>query len=239
MIDIHSHILYDIDDGSPDIDTSVEMCRDSYENGYKTVVVTPHIPEFSQVEDFAEERNHKASVLQKILNNEGIRLKIKCGAEVFLSDKIFEADNLDDLTVNGSRYMLCEFPLGPFNISRAPVWIDELIDRGYTPILAHPERYFEFHRNFEIIDALLERDVIFQVNIDSLIGKNGSHAEAMSVDMICRGIAKLIGTDAHDLKFRHTRTKERIKYLPYEISEEKFVECIKTNPQKIIDNEEI
>ena len=124
-------------------------------------------------------------------------------------------------------------------MKRGLLWIDELIERGYTPILAHPERYFEIHRNLSVIDELLDRDVVFQVNIDSLIGKNGSTAQQLSVDLICRGFAGLIGTDAHDLKYRHTRTKERIRELPYEIDHEIFMKCIKTNPQKIIDDEEI
>ncbi len=239
MIDLHNHILYGIDDGSPDIDTSIEMCCDAYNNGYKTMVVTPHFADYQNVEGFVDERNRKAKKLQSILNDEGIPLKILCGAELFLSDQILNADNLDGLSINNSRYMLCELPLGPFNVARSLVWIDEIIERGYTPILAHPERYFEFHRNFQIIDELLDRDVVFQVNIDSLIGKNGSRAEVMGVDMVCRGIAKLICTDAHDLRFRHTRTKERIKELPYEISEEIFSDCTKYNPQKVINDEEI
>lgn len=239
MIDIHNHILFDIDDGSPDIDTSVDMCRDAYENGYKTIVVTPHFANYNHIDEFVNERDYKVSELQRILDIEDIPITVKSGTELFLSDSIFDAGNLDDLAINNSRYMLCEFPLGPFNIKRGLLWIDELIERGYTPILAHPERYFEIHRNLQIIDELLDRDVVFQVNIDSLVGKNGSTAHKISVDLICRGFAKLIGTDAHDLKYRHTRAKERIRDLPYELDYEVFMKCIKTNPQKILNDEEI
>ncbi len=239
MIDIHNHILFDIDDGSPDIDTSVEMCRDAYENGYRTIVVTPHFTDYNHIDEFINERDYKVSELQRVLNIEDIPITIKSGAELFLSDKILNASNLDDLTINNSRYMLCEFPLGPFNINRGLLWIDELIDRGYTPILAHPERYIEIHRNLHIIDELLDRDVVFQVNIDSLIGKNGPMAQKLSVDFVCRGFAQLIGTDAHDLKYRHTRTKERVRELPYEIDHDIFIKCVKTNPQKILADEEI
>lgn len=239
MIDIHNHILYNIDDGSPDIDTSIELCRDAYENGYKTIVVTPHFADYRHIDDFISERDYKAARLQEILETEEIPIAVKSGAELFLSDGILNAGNLDDLTINNSRYMLCEFPLGPFNIKRGLMWIDELVERGYTPILAHPERYVEIHRNLHIVDELLDRGVIFQVNIDSLVGKNGSNAQRMSVDMVCRRIALLIGTDAHDLKFRHTRAKERIKDLPYDISHDIFIDCVKTNPQKILNDEEI
>ncbi len=239
MIDIHNHILFHIDDGSPNIDISIEMCRDAFENGYTTIVVTPHFADYKHIDDFVSERDYKIKKLQEALDFENIPVTVKSGAELFLSDSILKANNLDDLTINNSRYILCEFPLGPFNVNRGLVWIDELIERGYTPILAHPERYYEFHRNLSIIDEMLNRDVVLQVNIDSLIGKNGSAAQDLSIDLVCRGFAKLIGTDAHDLKYRHTRVKEKIRELPYEIDQVVFIECTKTNPQKIINDEEI
>ena len=239
MTDIHNHILFAIDDGAHDIDTSVEMCREAYENGYKAVVVTPHFANYNHIDEFVNERDYKISELQKALQVEEIPLTILRGAELFLSDALMKSGNIDDLTINNSRYMLCEFPLGPFNIKRGLMWIDELIERGYTPILTHPERYYEIHRNLHIIDELLDRDVVFQVNIDSLTGKNGSTAQQLSIDMICRGFAQLIGTDAHDLKYRHTRIKEKIKELPYEIDHDIFVKCVKINSQKVIDDEEI
>ena len=239
MTDIHNHILFAIDDGSPHIETSVEMCRDAYENGYNTVVVTPHFTDYNHIDEFLDQRDYKVEKLRETLEKENIPLKILCGAELFLSDSVLKAGNLDDLAINNSRYMLCEFPLGPFNIKRGLLWIDELTDRGYTPILAHPERYYEIHRNLNVIDELLDRDVVFQVNIDSLIGKNGSTAQELSIDLVCRGFADLVGTDAHDLKHRHTRAKERIRELPYEIDHDVFMKCVTTNPQKVIDDEEI
>lgn len=239
MIDIHNHILFDIDDGSPDIDTSVEMCRQAYENGYKTLVLTPHFADYSHIDDFLNERDCKTAELKRCLKLENIPISIKSGAELYLSDGIFNADSLDDLAINRSRYMLCEFPLGPFNVKRGLMWIDELIERGFVPILAHPERYFEIHRNLQIIDELLDRNVLFQINIESLVGKNGKNAYGLSVDLVCRGFAQFIGTDAHDLVHRHTKIKERFAQLPFELSHEKFVECVKTNPEKILNDEEI
>ncbi len=239
MIDIHNHILFHIDDGAPDLDTSIEMCRDAYENGYKTIVVTPHFADYNHIDDFVSERDYKVGILQEELKREDIPLTIFCGAELFLSDGVFNAANLDDLTINNSRYMLCEFPLGPFNIMRGLEWLDELIDRGYTPILAHPERYYELHRNLSVIDALLDRDILLQLNLDCLIGKGGEAVQSLAVDLLCRGFAKLIGTDAHDLRHRHTRAKERIRELPYEIDHKLFMECLTINPQKILQDEEI
>ena len=239
MIDIHNHILFGIDDGAKDVDTCIDMCIDAYKNGYSAIVVTPHFFKYDKLEAFIQERDKKVEFLRNILKKEDIPLLVYSGAELFLSDEIFNADNLDELAINHSRYMLCEFPLGPFNVERVPMWIDELISRGYTPIIAHPERYVEFHHNFHIIDELIDRDVIFQVNIDSLNGKNGHKPQEMAIDMIRRKIAKLIATDAHDLEYRHTRIKEKIKILPDVITEEMIDFCMVETPKKILKNEEI
>lgn len=239
MIDIHSHILFNIDDGAETLEDSVKLCRDAADNGVKLITATPHFFDYSHIRSFVSERNHKISVLREILDEEDIPISVAAGSELFLNDKVFSAGDLDALTINGSRYMLCEFPLGPFDIDRAPLWIDELISRGYTPIVAHPERYIEFHRNLYIIDELLDREVVFQVNIDSLTGKNGEEPQKMAVDMVMRKIALLIGSDAHDTEYRHTRLREKFKDLPECIGEKILLDCMDKNAKAILKNEEI
>lgn len=239
MIDIHSHVLFDMDDGADDIETSIEMCHDSYRNGCNALVLTPHFFDYKTLPHFIEKRDKKIRQLRNALEENEIPLEILAGAELFLSDKIFNVDDLDELTLNGTRYMLCEMPLGPFDTRHVTMWFDELLDRGYVPILAHPERYYELHRNFELIDELLDRGVIFQVNIDSLIGRNGPKSQGMGIDMVCRGIAPLVASDAHDTEFRHTRLIEKLNNLPEEITEEHIKRCLSKNPRKILNNEEI
>ena len=215
------------------------MCRDAYENGIEHIVLTPHFVKFSDIESFVEARDNRIFELRNMLRAERIPVNLYTGAELYLSDGVFNADNLDELTLGNSKYILCEFPLGPFNINRVPEWIDELIDRGYVPVIAHPERYHEFHRNLFIIDELIDRDVVFQVNLDSVIGLNGRSAQAMSVDMLERGIAKLIGTDAHHPIYRHNKIKEKFADLPEEITEEIIIKCMKKNPKRILENRNI
>ena len=239
MIDIHSHVLFDMDDGAEDIETSLELCRDSYMNGCDSLVLTPHFFEYSYLEDFIEERDMRITLLREALDNENIPLEVLPGAELFLSDRVFGADNLDELTINGTKYMLCEMPLIPFDTKNVTRWFDELIDRSYRPILAHPERYYEFHQNDELINQLIKRNIIFQVNIDSLIGENGPEAQDMSIDMIRSGVAQIIASDAHDLDFRHTRLIEKLNELPDIISEKLVEKCLIHNPQKIINNEDL
>lgn len=156
-----------------------------------------------------------------------------------MSDRIFAAEDFDALTVNKSRYMLCELPLGPFDIFRAPMWIDELTARGYIPILAHPERYLEFYRNMPMIDEILDRGVFFQVNIDSLLGLNGDLAQIMAIDMVERKIARFISTDAHDHIYRHNRLYEKFAALPKSITDEMITECMSVCPRAVLANEDL
>ena len=239
MIDIHSHVLFDMDDGAEDIETSIELCRDSYMNGCDSLVLTPHFFEYSYLEDFIEERDMRITLLREALEKEHIPLAVLPGAELFLSDRVFGADNLDELTINGTKYMLCEMPLAPFDTHNVIRWFDELKDRSYVPILAHPERYYEFHQNYDLIDEIIDRGIIFQVNLDSLIGENGSLAQDMSIDMVRRGIAQIIASDAHDLDYRHTRLVEKLNQLPNHITEDLVEKCLIENPQKIINNQDI
>ena len=239
MIDIHNHILFDIDDGAESLEDSVQMCRDAFDNGITQIVLTPHFIDYKYIDAFVDDRDSRITELNNALIEENIPVKLYSGAELFLNDEVFMADNLNELTLGNSKYMLCEFPLGPFDVTRVTKWIDELIDRGYVPVVAHPERYFEFHRNLYIIDELIDRDVVFQVNIDSLIGNNGEAPQMMAIDMVERCIAKVIGTDAHHPIYRHNRIKEKFEDLPEEITEEMLEECMLINPRKILDNKDI
>ncbi len=239
MIDIHSHVLFEIDDGSENLKTSIKMCRDSYKNGCDDLVLTPHFFDYDDISFFIEERDEKIETLRKALEKENIPLRLHSGAELFLTDDIFDAGNLDSLTINNTRYMLCEMSLMPFDTRFVTKWFDNLIDRGYIPVLAHPERYYEIHRDYSLLEDLLDRGVIFQVNLDSLIGANGPQPQGLAIDLVQRGLAPIIASDAHDPEYRHTRIIEKLNELPDYITEEHVERCLIKNPQKILNNETI
>ncbi len=239
MIDIHSHVLFGMDDGAQDLDTAIDMCRDAYENGCDVLVLTPHFVDYKNLSDFVEERDHRIRILAEILDKEEIPLKLVAGAEIFLNDKIFSVKSLDALTINKSRYILCEMPLGPFNTDHVLMWFDELIDRGYIPILAHPERYVELHRNYNLMDEILDRPILLQINIDSLRGRNGEAPQYMALDLMNRGFAHFMASDAHDLVYRHTRLAEKFEDLPDDITDEIIETFMRVNPLKVLNNKDI
>ena len=239
MIDIHTHVLYGIDDGARNITESIGMCRDAFENGCDSLVLTPHFFDFTVLPAFIDERNKRVKSLKDSLLDEDVKINLYSGAEVFLSNKIFGADSLDELTINNSRYLLCEMPLGPFRTDNVLLWFDELIDRGYTPILAHPERYVVLHQDYALIDALLDRPILMQVNIDSLRGRNGPEPQDMAIDFIEKRYAQFIASDAHDPVYRHTRLNEKLEDITRFISQSDIHRCLVENPQKVINNIDI
>jgi protein-tyrosine phosphatase len=228
-----------MDDGAENLQTSIKLCLDSYKNGCDDLVLTPHFFEYDDISVFIEERNEKIKILRKALKDKNIPLRLHAGAELFLNDDIFEAGNLDGLTINGTKYMLCELSLLPFDTRFVTRWFENLIDRGYTPILAHPERYYEIHRDYNLLEDLIDREILFQVNLDSLIGLNGPESQDLATDMVRRGFAQFIASDAHDLQFRHTRLIEKLNELPDIITEKHVETCLIHNPQKLLNNEEI
>ncbi|MDE5994219.1 MAG: hypothetical protein K2G60_01765 [Oscillospiraceae bacterium] len=239
MIDIHSHIIYDIDDGAESIEESVRLCRQAMENGFDGIVATPHFTDYRNIEGFVLERDSKLDLLRERLSEEQIDITLYSGAELFLSRGIFTAGDLDELTINNSRYMLCEFPLGPFNVEEGLQAITELTYRGYTPIVAHPERYYEIRRNFGIIERLLDRGVVFQVNVDSLAGNIDLEAQEIAVQLIKDGDARFIASDAHDIYRRNMDFSKKFSTVPPEISEEDLITCFQTSPDAVINDEDI
>lgn len=239
MIDLHSHIIFNIDDGAKSIEDSVTLCRQATENGYKGIVATPHFTDYRHIDDFVLERESKLDLIREKLSKEGIDITLYSGAELFLSRGIFTAGDLDALTVNNSRYMLCEFPLGSFNVRQGLDMLSELTLRGYIPIIAHPERYHEFRKNYEIIYGLVDQGVIFQVNADSLAGNIDRTAQNISADLIQEGFAKFIGSDAHDTHRRNLNMRERISAFPSKIDKEDLENCFIKYPQAVINDEDI
>ena len=106
----------------------------------------------------------------------------------------------------------------------------------------HPYGWFildVFHEDFSLIDEILERPILLQVNIDSLRGKNGRAPQEMALDMINRKFATLIASDAHEPVFRHTRLNEKLEDLPEEVTADDIHLCLEKTPLKVINNQDI
>lgn len=197
MIDIHSHILPGIDDGSKNINMTLEMLRMAEESGTKDIVATPHfcrgygeLPH-SEVKKLVEE-------FRKLATKEGLDINIHYGQEVYYSEQIIK-DYENGLigTINDSRYMLIELPMRSFDSDTLEV-LYELQVKGITPILAHPERYRPIIEKPERINKFINEGFLFQMNAGSIEGKFGNSVKKTAEILLENNIYNFIGSDAHN-----------------------------------------
>ena len=206
-VDMHSHLLPGLDDGAETIEHSLELLQALRALGYRKLVMTPHI-----MGDFykntPEGIRAALQLLREAAAGAGLGdVELECAAEYYLDEFLGRklADGTEMLTFGGDkRYLLFETsymnePLNLFDI------IFELKAQGYTPVLAHPERYTYFYGRFAEIERL-RRDygVLLQVNLNSLAGYYSPAAKKVAEQLIDGGLVDFVGTDTHHL--RHTDT---------------------------------
>lgn len=203
MFDLHCHLLWNMDDGASSMEKTLQMCRTAVENSIQIIAATPHMTDLGTVDDFLCTRNRKLTELSRVLRAENLAVQVCGGAEVYLNDWIFEADGeLEELTLNRSRYLLCEYSLRPFDPQKAVLFAEEITERGLTPIIAHPERYPTFHKHPEIVPELHRLGARFQINADSLTGRIGENIQKFATAMFLSGYADILATDAHGVHHR-------------------------------------
>lgn len=193
---MHSHILPGIDDGSPDVETSIALVRGLMEMGITRSVASPHV-----ICDIY--RNTPATIgaalatLQNAIKKEGLDFTVSAAAEYMLDPYFFELlQSGDGLLTIKDNLVLTEFSFGfmpesPKQMSFA------ILTAGYTPILAHPERYAYYHNNYNAYHTLQELGFVLQVNLLSVTGYYGPQVARAAKYIIQNGLATLVGTDLH------------------------------------------
>ncbi|MCK0206422.1 capsular biosynthesis protein [Starkeya koreensis] len=197
MIDLHSHILPGIDDGAPDMRTSLEMARMQVEQGVRIAACTPHILPGVFHNSGAQIRGAVAR-LQAALDEAGIALRLVTGADNHVVPGFAEGLRQGHLlTLGDTRYVLVE---PPHNL--APARLDELVFSillaNYVPIITHPERLRWVEDKYELIESLAARGVWMQVTSGSLTGRFGRRPKYWAERMIGEGIIHILASDAHD-----------------------------------------
>ncbi len=208
IFDFHTHILPGIDDGSKSVEMSQDMLRASAEQGIDVILTTPHFYADSMgIESFLANRDAAFAKIKPIADDYGIRLIP--GGEVAFFSNMSRADDLEKLCIQGTHYMLLEMPFRPWN-SMDLTEVDYIIRRGIRPIIAHVERFFGFQRDKYIVEDLMEKEVIVQVNAECLIERP---TRRLGVKLFKNGYAELLGSDCHNLSSRRQNLAEGRRIL--------------------------
>lgn len=196
-VDIHTHILPGVDDGARDMSQALALVRMAYKNGTRTIFLTPHYRGRYKKNDprwLREEFDFFCQMVEQEMPS----MKLLLGNEIYFEQEAPErlaAKRI--LAMNDSSYCLLEFQPGSLR-SQVITGVSEMVRFGYTPIIAHAERYSIFRKDKTLTDEVLEMGALIQLNADSIMGKQG-----FGVTRFCRKLLKeqkahFVASDAHD-----------------------------------------
>lgn len=238
MIDIHCHILPEVDDGSRSLNESIEMALIAREQGIKKIVNTSHYhPDFRYKK--GEELLKELKDFNNVLRENMIDIEVLIGNEIYYTnDLIKQIDELDFYTLNNSRYILIELPPTNFPSDLCNI-VYELKEKNYIPVFAHVERYREVQENPELIYEVIEAGAIIQINSHSILGKSGKELQRTCNTLISRNMVHIVGTDAHRSKRRTPIFLDAYKYVCEKYSKEMADNLFIKNNNAIINNEDL
>ena len=213
MVDMHSHIINEIDDGSKSIEMTINMLKKAEESGTTDIIATPHFMR-GRFEVEYKDVIKRAEELKKIVKENNIHINIYVGQEVYYSKNLLEYYNDKIIgTINNTKYMLIELPMLEFDIDEVINTIYELQIRGIVPIIAHPERYKPFIKKPSMINKLINEGMLFQMNAGSISGDFGKDVKKTAAKYLEHNVYSFIGSDAHRDRGRDTDMSEALNIL--------------------------
>ncbi len=232
MIDIHSHILPDVDDGARTLDEALEMARIAAADGIQQMCCTPHM--FNGISDNPEpaEILDRVNVFQEAIGAEGLR--VLPGNEVHVSHEIAEQAATNRVTkLNAKNYMLVEFPS-----MTVPIGVEELFYRlqvnGVRPILVHPERNSQLQARPSLVAGFVERGVYVQVTAMSVTGEFGPAAKACAESLLRHNCVHFLATDAHRTERRAPILSRGRDAAAAIVGQEKALKLVWDNPLAVV-----
>ena len=238
MIDIHSHIVFDVDDGPKSIEESKKLLREAYSQGVRTIVSTSHrrkgmfeTPEEKIATNFLKVREMAKEVANDLI--------IAYGAEIYYTPDVVEKLEKKLIpTLNDSRYALIEFSMNtPYRDMHKG--LSDILMLGLTPVIAHIERYDALENNEKRVRELIDMGCYTQVNSShvlkpKLFGETYKFMKKRAQYFLERDLVHVIASDMHNLDHRPPHMGEAYDIIAKKYSEDKAKELFKENPRKII-----
>lgn len=240
MTDLHTHILYSVDDGSESIEMTLEMLSMASKTGTKNLALTPHcnVPNSydNYINDVIIGRFEK---IRREVRRNDIDINVYLGMEVFGSLDICDLIAMGAvITINKSRYMLIEFDFG-----EDPMVISEILARvqsmGIVPLMAHPERYVAVQQYPLMVFDWVESGCLMQLNRGSVMSKFGQTVKDTAVFLLNHNLAHIFASDAHKPFARTPVLDDAYSYVEARYGTQRAERLFKINPYNILFNKEI
>lgn len=238
MIDFHSHILPNIDDGSRSIEETFNLIKEAEKVGFEAIISTSHYMENYYETDVPEREVWVKAILEN-LNTKDIHTNLYLGNEIYFTDNIIALlEKRKASTINDTSYVLFELPLNvePMNLYDV---IYDMLQYKLVPILAHPERYSFVQKEPSLVYDLIEKGVLMQANYGSIIGQYGKKAEMIVRKFFENNMIHFLGSDVHRQNTIYPQIPRILEEIEDIIGEEKLEELTTTNPKLALGNKKI
>ena len=238
MIDFHTHILPNIDDGSRSIDETFNLIKEAKEVGFDGIILTSHY-----IENFYEtdvpERDVWVKAISENLGVKGIDTDLYLANEIYISENMMGLlEQRKASTINNSCYVLFELPLNEEPLNLYDV-IYSLQENKLIPVLAHPERYSFVQKEPELIYDLIEKGCLMQANYGSIIGQYGVKAEYIVKKFLENNMIHFLGSDVHRQNSIYPKIPFALEKIREIVGEEKLEELTTINPKLVLANKKI
>ncbi len=231
--DVHCHILPGLDDGARDMKMALEMIDLSVKNNTTDIILTPHY-KLGRCEHSKERILSTIDKLRQEIKKIHPEVKLYSGTELMYSEDCIELlENDSILSLNESKLVLVEFrPMDN------PAYIKDCLYKvsctGYTPVLAHVERYAEMVGNYDVVEDIINRGGYIQVNASSVVGKFGLKVKKFIKMLMKYDMVHFIGTDAHNVKERGPDLEACSAYIEKKFGSEYRDELLIKNPKNYL-----
>lgn len=238
MIDMHSHILPNIDDGARSVEETFHLIQEAKEVGFEAIIATSHYME-GYYETDAPEREVWVKAIYDKLQEKNIDINLYLGNEIYLSENMITLlEEGKASTINDTSYVLFEMPLNvePLNLYDV---IYEMQQYKLVPILAHPERYSFVQEEPELIYDLIQKGVLMQANYASIIGYYGQKAQMIVKKLLENNMIHFLGSDVHRQNTIYSKIPQILEELKNIVGKEKLEELTTINPKLVLNNKRI
>lgn len=239
MIDLHSHVLYGLDDGAENEEMTLNMLRAAQQDGIGRIVATPHFV-CGENRYNAEKLKKRLQETVELAEKNNIDIKLYQGNEIYLDE--YAPDNIKSgrcSTLAGTRYVLVELPTAGFSgfLRNMENILYNIMGSGYIPVLAHVERYEYFRSDLKVLRRFLEMGCVSQLNATSINGVAGKRVQKAAREILIRNMGHIVASDAHTDRVRAPRLRQAFETVRSWLGEEKAKRYFYDHPGSILKNE--